>query len=162
MLYLSRNRDNSFEDKGARMNDTDLSLKLFLTLNKATQSLMKRVEADVKQHGLIPTEFAVLELLYHKGEQPIQKIGSKVLIASSSITYVVDKLEKKHYLVRRSCPEDRRVTYAVLTEQGKALIADYFPKHQAMLQQLLSALDNHEKEQLITLLKALGTHVEGR
>ena len=161
MLLLSRNRDNKFRDNGESMNDIDLSLKLFLALNKATQSVMKRVEADIKQHGLIPTEFAVLEMLYHKGEQPIQKIGSKVLITSSSITYVVDKLEKKGYLVRKSCPEDRRVTYAVLTEEGKELIAEYFPKHQAMLQQLMSGLDNNEKEKMITLLKTLGTHIEG-
>ncbi len=45
--------------------------------------------------GMNPTDFSVLELLFHRGRQPIQLIGKKVLITSSSITYVIDKLEKK-------------------------------------------------------------------
>lgn len=64
-----------------------------------------------------PTEFAVLELLYHKGQQPLQQIGGKILLASGSITYVVDKLEKKGFLERVACPNDRRVTYAAITTQ---------------------------------------------
>ncbi|WP_143522293.1 MarR family winged helix-turn-helix transcriptional regulator, partial [Pseudomonas sp. 2822-17] len=75
-------------------------------------------EEDIKGFGLNTTEFAVLELLYSKGDQPIQKIGEKVLIASSSITYVVDKLEKKNYLIRKPCPKDRRITYAAITTEG--------------------------------------------
>lgn len=78
--------------------DEDLSLKLFVVLTRAIQSVKKKVEEDIKGMGLNPTEFAVLELVYNKGDQPIQKIGEKVLIASSSITYVVDKLEKKELL----------------------------------------------------------------
>src|SRR5699024_11595752 len=48
--------------------------------------------------------------------------------ASSSITYVVDKLEKKMYLERKACPKDRRVTYAGITEQGKILMDEIFPQ----------------------------------
>ncbi len=75
--------------------EEELSLKLLVVLTRTLESIHKRVTEDIKGLGLNPTEFAVLELIYHKGEQPIQKIGEKVLIASSSITYVVDKLEKK-------------------------------------------------------------------
>jgi MarR family 2-MHQ and catechol resistance regulon transcriptional repressor len=75
-----------------RSEDQDVSLKLFIVLTRAMQSITKRVEEDIKSYGLNTTEFAVLELLYNKGDQPIQKIGEKVLLASSSITYVVDKL----------------------------------------------------------------------
>ena len=77
------------------INDESLSLKLFVILSRAIQSITKRIEEDIKSYGLNPTEFAVLELLYSKGDQPIQKIGDKILLASSSITYVVDRLEKK-------------------------------------------------------------------
>lgn len=55
----------------------DLSLKLFIVLSRAMQTIAKRVEEDIKNYGLNTTEFAVLELLYHKGSQPIQKIGEK-------------------------------------------------------------------------------------
>src|SRR5690606_40391428 len=72
------------------------------------------------QYGLNLTEFGVLELLYHKGPQPIQVIGKKVLLASSSITYVIDKLEEKELIVRESCPRDRRVIHVRLTEDRKS------------------------------------------
>lgn len=71
------------------------NLKALTVLLRASQSVQDVVRKDMQQYGLNQTEFAVLELLYHKGEQPIQHIGKKILIASSSITYVVDKLEKK-------------------------------------------------------------------
>lgn len=138
----------------------ELSLKLFIVLNRAVESLRKQVTKDVKRHGLNLTEFAVLELLYHKGEQPIQIIGKKVLLASSSITYVIDKLEQKKLLERMSCPNDRRVIYSKLTEEGKQLMEDVFPKHRKHIDHLFSALTEEEKEQAIDMLKKLGIHAE--
>lgn len=77
------------------INDESLSLKLFVILSRELQSITKRIEKDIKIYGLNPTKFAVLKLLYSKGDQPIQKLEDKTLLASSSITYVVNRLEKK-------------------------------------------------------------------
>ncbi|UOQ48226.1 MarR family transcriptional regulator [Gracilibacillus caseinilyticus] len=140
--------------------EEDLSLKAFIVLSRALQSIKKRVEEDIKCLGLNPTEFAVLELIYSKGDQPIQKIGEKVLIASSSITYVVDKLEKKKLLERKPCPKDRRITHAVITEAGIELINEVFPKHKAALKEIFGGLDIKEKEGLIVQLKKLGFHAQ--
>ena len=139
----------------------DLSLKLFVVLSRAVQTITKRVEEDIKKYGLNPTEFAVLELLFSKGDQPIQKIGEKILLASSSITYVVDKLEKKQLLARKPCPEDRRVTYAVITPEGKQLMDSIFPRHKAAMEEIFGGLDAEEKELMITQLKKLGFYAKG-
>ncbi|OJE43662.1 MarR family transcriptional regulator [Bacillus proteolyticus] len=77
------------------INDESLSLKLFVILSRELQSITKRIEKNIKIYGLNPTEFGVLKLLYSKGDQPIQKLEDKTLLASSSITYVVNRLEKK-------------------------------------------------------------------
>ncbi|MFS0613333.1 MarR family winged helix-turn-helix transcriptional regulator [Lederbergia ruris] len=140
--------------------DEELSLKLFVVLTRALDSIKKRVEENIKGLGLNTTEFAVLELIYHKGDQPIQKIGEKVLIASSSITYVVDKLEKKKLLERKPCPKDRRITFAAITTEGKELMDDVFPKHTLAIQEILAGLDVDEKKQLIEQLKKLGFHAQ--
>ncbi|WP_227939351.1 MarR family winged helix-turn-helix transcriptional regulator [Alkalihalobacillus deserti] len=129
--------------------EEDLSLKLFIVLSRALQSIKKRVEEDIKCLGLNPTEFAVLELIYSKGDQPIQKIGEKVLIASSSITYVVDKLEKKNLIERKPCPKDRRITYAAITSEGTELMNKVFPKYRAAIQEICDGLDFNEKTVLI-------------
>jgi MarR family transcriptional regulator, 2-MHQ and catechol-resistance regulon repressor len=140
--------------------DQDLSLKLFIVLTRAMQSITKRVEEDIKSYGLNTTEFAVLELLYHKGDQPIQKIGEKVLLASSSITYVVDKLEKKNLIQRKPCPEDRRVTFAVITDLGQEFMNEIFPKHKEAIQEIFGGLEVEEKDQLIRQLKRLGMYAQ--
>lgn len=71
------------------------SLKLYIVLSRANKAINEVTNDFFQQNGLNPTEFAVLELLYHKGKQPLQQIGNKILLASGSITYVVDKLEKE-------------------------------------------------------------------
>lgn len=106
--------------------DQDVSLKLFIVLSRAFEAIEKQIVKNVKEYGLNLTEFAVLELLFHKGDQPIQKVGQKILLASSSITYVIDKLENKSYLTRKACPTDRRVIYASITDEGKKLMEDIF------------------------------------
>ncbi|MEC5425241.1 MarR family transcriptional regulator [Virgibacillus sp. C22-A2] len=148
------------DEKGRKHYEEDLSLKVFVVLSRALQSIKKRVEEDIKCLGLNPTEFSVLELIYSKGDQPIQKIGEKVLIASSSITYVVDKLEKKKLIERKPCPKDRRITFAAITEAGTELMNDVFPKHREAMQEICGGLDVKEKEVLIEQLKKLGHHAQ--
>jgi MarR family transcriptional regulator, 2-MHQ and catechol-resistance regulon repressor len=137
-------------------NSTTNSLKLFIVLSRAYKAINEHVNKIIQANGLNPTEFAVLELLYHKGDQPMQQIGGKILLASGSITYVVDKLEQKGMLKRIACPKDRRVTYAQITEEGKQFIQDVFPEHAQQIDKLMSSLAESEKLEAIDLLKKLG------
>ncbi len=132
------------------------SLKLFIVLSRAYKAINEHVNKVIQTSGLNPTEFAVLELLYHKGDQPMQQIGGKILLASGSITYVVDKLEQKGMLRRNACPNDRRVTFAQITEDGKAFIEEIFPEHAKQIHSLMSSLTESEKLEAIELLKKLG------
>ena len=141
--------------------EEELSLKLFVVFSKSFRAVADKIEEDIKKYGLHPTEFAVLELLYHKGDQQIQQIGKKVLLASGSITYVVDKLEQKNLLLRKPCPNDRRVTYAIITEEGKQLMSDIFPRHKQAIDHLFSSLSEQEKETIIPLLKKVGYAARG-
>lgn len=140
--------------------DEELALKLFVVLNRAQESVQQQAAKDIKRYGLNLSEFAVLELLYNKGEQPIQMIGKKVLLASSSMTYVIDKLAKKEYLERRACPDDRRVTYALLTDQGMELMKDIFPQHQSAMAAIFANLTKEEKEMAIALTKKAGSFID--
>lgn len=137
-------------------NNIQRSLKLFIVLSRAHRSINDVVNKHIAENGLNPTEFAVLELLYHKGDQPLQQIGGKILLASGSITYVVDKLEQKEYLRRVACKNDRRVIFAQITEKGKNFIESIFPEHEQRIDQIMSALTSEEKETAIELLKKIG------
>ncbi|RFU69930.1 MarR family winged helix-turn-helix transcriptional regulator [Bacillus sp. V59.32b] len=137
-------------------NSIKQSLKLFIVLSRAHRSINDVINKYIADHGLNPTEFAVMELLYHKGDQPLQQIGGKILLASGSITYVVDKLEKKDYLRRVASKNDRRVTYAQITDKGKAFIESVFPEHEQRIDEIMSTLTDEEKETAIELMKKLG------
>jgi MarR family transcriptional regulator, 2-MHQ and catechol-resistance regulon repressor len=137
-------------------NDVSTSLKLFIVLSRAYKAINEHVNKVIQANGMNPTEFAVLELLYHKGDQPMQQIGGKILLASGSITYVVDKLEQKGMLIRIACPNDRRVTFAQITDKGKAFIEEVFPEHAQQIHTLMSSLSDSEKQEAIKLLKKLG------
>ncbi|GEN56625.1 HTH-type transcriptional regulator MhqR [Halolactibacillus alkaliphilus] len=138
----------------------DPSLKLFVVLSKAYRSVSDQVANDIRSKGLNTTDFGVLELLYHSGDQPLQKIGDKILLASGSITYVVDKLEKKGLMKRTQSEKDRRVTYASITEEGIALLNAIFPDHWKQIERITDGLTEEEKQQAITLLKKLGSYAD--
>ncbi|PSL51004.1 MarR family 2-MHQ and catechol resistance regulon transcriptional repressor [Salsuginibacillus halophilus] len=132
------------------------SLKLWIVLSRAHQSVLDEVKQDIKHHNMNLTEFAVMELLHHKGPQQIQHIGAKILISSGSITYVVDKLEKKGWLYRKPCDSDRRVIYTHITDEGARVIDEMFPEHEKRIEEIFSALSSEEQEHLYSLLKKVG------
>lgn len=150
------------ENNGNLKNNNELSLDLFIVLARAYNSVIAHSTRSIQSYGLNSTEFGVLDLLYHKGPQPLQKIGEKVLISSGNITYVVDKLQNKKLLVRIASPDDRRVIFADLTDKGKAFIEEVFPEHQNTIVESVEGLDVDEKIQVIELLKKLGISAENK
>ncbi|MBZ6526750.1 MarR family transcriptional regulator [Aerococcaceae bacterium DSM 111021] len=137
------------------MNRTVESLKAFVGIQRTSEILDRIVRKDSRKHGLNLNEFAVLELLLNKGPQPIQQIKEKILIASSSTTYLVDKLCDKGLVERIVDSQDRRVIYASLTPSGEELIERIFPSHAQLITKSFDKLDDEELEQLRYLLKKL-------
>lgn len=138
------------------MKQNNRNLKAFTVLFRAYQTIQDVTRRDLLQFDLNQTEFSVLEFLYHHGEQPVQMIGKKILIASSSITYVIDKLEQKGYVYRKACPRDRRVTYVLLTLEGQVLMEEIFPKHEQKINEIFEVLEAQELDNMILSLKKVG------
>ncbi|WP_340026304.1 MarR family transcriptional regulator [Paenibacillus sp. FSL K6-1096] len=155
----SKNKTAATAADGQTELDQAASLKLFVVLSKAYKSLMDLAVKDMKKHGLASAEFMVLEVLYHRTRIPLQQIGEKILVTSGSITYNIDKLEKRGLLRRVPCEDDRRVTYAEITEAGRELFDDIFPQHVDFIHSLMGGLDSEEKAQAMLLLKKLGKGV---
>lgn len=140
--------------------DTQRALKLFIVLSRASKVILEEAHIPSNKYGLNRTEFAVLELLYHKGRQPIQKIGQKILLGSGSMTYVVDKLEKRGLLERVFCEEDKRITYMSITPEGVDLMTSIFPEHAENIESIMSSLTVEEQEIAISLIRKLGLSVK--
>ncbi|MGR6541717.1 MarR family winged helix-turn-helix transcriptional regulator [Paenibacillus tundrae] len=99
-------------------------------------------------------------MLYSKGTQTVQQISELLSIPSGSITYVINKLEKKGLVERKQNPEDKRAFNVILTEQGKELFDEIFPKHAEMISRSFSVISDEEKLQLIDLLKKIGFGIQ--
>ena len=127
----------------------DVNLKLVIAMARTYDDLFFQIEKNVQDFGLNISEFGVLEMLYHKGDQPVQKVAEKILVTSGTITYVINKLEKKELVIRRKCDKDKRVFYVSLTEKGKEFIEDIFPKHKDFIDNLFRDLDEANKIQLL-------------
>jgi MarR family transcriptional regulator, 2-MHQ and catechol-resistance regulon repressor len=134
----------------------NLSLKAFVVLMKASKSLQEVIKDDISCHGMRTSDFEILEALYHKGRLTVREVSEAVLINTGSITYVIDKLEKKGLIERSHCKDDRRVVYIHITDEGKKLMDDIFPKHQQVIESFFQDVSDEETQVLINVLKRVG------
>lgn len=132
------------------------ALKLFVVLSRAHNAIEAHLHAAVAEHGLTVTEFAILEVLYHKGPLLLGEVQRRILVSSGGVTYLVDRLAEKGLVERRECSEDRRARYAALTAQGEELIQRIFPEHAQCITRVLSGLSLPEQRTAVGLLRALG------
>jgi len=132
------------------------ALKLFTVLHRAQAAVSRHSEVDISRHDLTVGEFAVLDVLYHRGRLLLGTIGEKILASSGGITFLVDRLEKRGLVARLACPEDRRARYAALTPEGIAFMDRIFPEHAEAIAQSSASLTESERDTLIDLLKKLG------
>lgn len=116
------------------------------------QDFFKKV---LSPFGLNFKEYTVLEMIYHEGKQPIQKLGRQGLATSSNITYIVDKLEKKDLVERKPCINDRRVIYACITDKGKGLIEQILPVLERNLTNSFQGCSAEEINTCLSLLNKL-------
>ena len=131
-------------------------MKLWIVLTRAFMAVSAKVDAHISDNGLTTTEFAILEVLLHKGPLLLGDIQRKILVTSGGVTYLVDRLAEKGFVKREECPSDRRARYAVLTPAGDALIRGVFPSHADMIAKAMSGLEPEEQAVATTLLRKLG------
>jgi MarR family 2-MHQ and catechol resistance regulon transcriptional repressor len=133
------------------------SVHLWLVLWRAYDAVRAYAYADITKCELGLTDFAILELLLHKGPTPVNAIGAKVLLTSGSITVAVDRLVARNLVQRRGDEKDRRARVVYLTEDGTRIITEAFKAHAASMRKLTDeCLSRQETEQLAVLLKKLG------
>ena len=76
-------------------------MQLVIALGRAVQAIEQGVRPHLAECGLGMTEFAVLEVLYHKGALPLGELRDRILVTGASTTYVVKKLEERGLMRRR-------------------------------------------------------------
>ncbi len=135
---------------------------LFLLFWKASHAVMKYDHGSIQASGFGSlSDFAVLEVVLHKGPQPVNTIGEKVFLTSGSISTAVQRLEKRGLVRRERSNEDSRVVLVHLTVAGRELIEQAFEEHSRNLDRLFDGFDNAERQQFAQLVRKLGQQAQG-
>ena len=135
---------------------------VWLVLSKASRAVERNALNSISSLGLGLSDFAVLELLLHKGPQPVNVIGKKVLLASGSTTAAVDRLEVRGLVERTPDPDDRRSRIVKLTASGREVIEKAFAQHAKDIEETMAVLKPAERRELARLLKKVGLWAEAR
>jgi DNA-binding MarR family transcriptional regulator len=91
----------------------------------AQSRVVRRVERALAESGLPP--LAWYDVLYALYEAParrlrIRELAEAVVLSPTGMSRLVDRIEAAGCLRREPVPDDRRGAYAVLTEEGRALL----------------------------------------
>jgi len=136
------------------------TLDTFIKLTRCTNSLFARLSERNTLGGMTPSQFAVLEALYHLGSLTQGEVSIKVLKSGSNMTTVIDNLERDGLVRRERDAKDRRVINVHLTEAGSQKVDAVLPKHVGALVEEFSVLSASEQLTLGELCKKLGKRQE--
>src|SRR3979411_691367 len=92
---------------------------LWLVVLKAHRALQRLATRSIEASGVGLSDFAVLEMLLHKGPQPVNEIGRRIELTSGAITTAVDRLEARGLVKREAHATDRRARIVRLTAAGE-------------------------------------------
>jgi len=133
------------------------SLNAYVKLLRATDTVDALLMSNLESAGLTPSQFGVLEALYHVGPLCVGELARKILKTSGNLTMVVGNLQKRGLVTRTRQPLDKRYYLVTITDKGRKLMAQIFPQHLERIVAVMSALSSAEQEVLATLARKLGT-----
>jgi MarR family 2-MHQ and catechol resistance regulon transcriptional repressor len=140
--------------------ELQLDLKLLTVIFRSFESIKDVLKDDVKRYDLNMTEFGTLEYLYHKGPSQINVIGDKVLLAKSSMSYVIEQLKQKGFIEWIKDDSDQRKRIVGLTKLGEETIKQAFEKHLEVIGKMFDVLTDEEKMNSIQNLKKIGYYAK--
>ena len=122
----------------------------------STRLLSAQLTAD---HGLTISDYEVLLRLAWASDRRMRRVdlAEQVLLTASGITRLLEGLERSGYVARGTCDADRRVVYAVLTDDGLAKLREASHSHVAQVETYFAArFGEEELTDLAGLLGRLG------
>lgn len=108
-----------------------------------------------KKYNVSAAQVNCLLALYENGPLPPSQIAKHIMVNSSTVTGIIDRLEKKGLVIRKRISLDRRVITIELTEAGKKLAENAPPPIQQKILEGLEKLPAREIEHIVNALQML-------
>ena len=145
---MKQGRDMEVEDTAG--------IHVWLVLWKAYDALRAHAESNLQEMGFCLSDFGILEVLLHKGPQPVIRLSRRLRLTGGSMSVAVDRLEDRGLVKRKSDPGDRRGRMVHLTPAGRNLIEAAFAQHAEVMEHAAAGLPSVKRARLLKLLKAVG------
>jgi MarR family transcriptional regulator, organic hydroperoxide resistance regulator len=126
--------------------------RLFAELGKLLKQNMRK---SVEDSGLTMPQTMVIGTLIKYGEMKITELSNKVNLSNSTISGIVDRLEKQQLVVRVRSEEDRRTVYVKVTEKVEEFHEGIHRKIEESFEELLSTGTSEDMDKIIEGLNTL-------
>ena len=117
------------------------------------------VEKELRHRGMkgiVPAHGAVLAFLFRESKPvPIKAVVENVRRVKSTVTVMIDTLEKHGYIRRIRCETDSRITYVELTPKGRSLRKDFEEISQVLLGRLYGEMGEKDRDRLVKQLDVI-------
>ncbi|MBI4845617.1 MAG: MarR family transcriptional regulator [Candidatus Omnitrophica bacterium] len=109
-----------------------------------------------KKYGVTAAQYNVMIVLKLAAKDLTQaQIGERLITSRANVTSLIDQLEKRKFVRRKSVADDRRVYIIELTQAGKDLLKKVEPAYLDIVEKKMAVLTVKENHQLSLLLTKL-------
>ena len=115
-----------------------------------------------KKYNVSAPQVACLLALLEEGPMALSQVARKIMVNSSTLTGIIDRLEQKTLVTRTRTSLDRRVITIELTEEGRRVAENAPPPVQLKIVEGLKQLDEKEREQIIQALSKLAEMIDSK
>ena len=150
---------NIFREMGVREGKDRVNEEVIYNIARAYSILETTISRVLSPFGLSPGKFNIMLMVRHAGgEKGIaqNEISRLVLVTTSNMTRMIDKLEKDRYVQRLPQKMDRRVNLIKITKKGSDLLDKVWPHYIKEVNRITgSCFSGADKKAIIGLLEKL-------
>ena len=148
------NKENSFNQTPVR-NDQDRVKEIVWLIRRLMQGNYIYNKELNKKYQVSAPQLSSLLALYENGPLPPSQIAKYIMVNSSTVTGIIDRLEQKGLVARSRISTDRRVITVTLTDKGRELAEHAPPPIQEKIVDGLQKLPANEREKIVQALTKL-------
>ena len=127
---------------------------LYTESRRLTKELARRAQ-------LTGPQLTVVKILESIGDLSLSELSDKIRAQNSTVTGIIDRMERDGIVLRRRSDEDRRVIHIALTAKGKKLAASAKTDPMHLFRALLEDLAPKDAAELERIMTKLASRVRG-
>jgi DNA-binding MarR family transcriptional regulator len=128
-------------------------------IRQINQGIFELISSELSQYGLTASQLLVLRCL-KDGRQKMSDISRVVGLTNSTISGIIDRLERSGYVERIRDDEDRRVVWVECTEKLRQLFHSIPVMQDSYFDSLLEGITEEETQSILKSLQLLANHIQ--